>query len=208
VTVRMNFGAGSVQPEGWVNVDKEPLDRSAPFWASDGEGGGMWQLLDPDGEDDLDVTRPGPYENDVRDGLGWPDETFDYIVANHSLSDLTFHELPGALSELYRVIRPGGVLRVLVPHFEEAIRAWERHDRRWFPQGDDLETVDERFCTFVTWFGTVGSVFTPHYLYDLLHETGFEKVCAVESGYTVYGVRGIYDLDGDRTTALIMEGRK
>lgn len=192
MAVRMNWGCGSVQPELWVNVDKD-FRGDVLWWDKSNAGAPI------DGPWKLDVRREFPRH--------WSD-SFDYIVANHSLSDLTFHELPGALSELYRVLKPGGVLRVLVPHFEEAIRAWERHDRDWFPQGSDLETVDERFCTFVVWFGTVGSVFTPHYLYDLLHETGFEKVGAVARDHTIWGLPEIVSLDGDRTTALIFEGRK
>jgi SAM-dependent methyltransferase len=207
VTVRMNFGCGSVQPEGWVNVDRTTAEWGCWFWVSDGRGGGMWQNVDADA-DDIDPSEPGFYQNDIIDGLGWPDETFDYIVANHSLSDLTFHELPGALSELYRVLKPGGVLRVLVPDLMGAMAAYECCDAAWFPQGDDLESVAERFCTFVTWFGTVGSVFTPSYLWLLLRRAGFAETMTTARGHTAFGPSGIVSLDGDRTTSLIMEGRK
>lgn len=205
----MNFGCGSVQPDGWVNVDKDARVEDHAFWVSDPTSprAGMWQRIDPDGDDE-DPTVPGLYQNDIRNGLGWPEGTFDYIVANHSLSDLTFHELPGALSELHRVLRPGGVLRVLVP---DLYRAWgaflaERSD--WFPQGDDLTDIHERFCTFVTWFGTVGSVFTPPYLSLLLRRAGFDDVSRETPHLSTHGPLGISELDGDRTTSLIMEGVK
>lgn len=188
----MNFGCGSVQPDGWVHVDKE-LSGPVHAWRKEHAGApvdGRWEL-------------------DIREGLpsGWGD-SFDYIVANHSLSDLTFHELPDALKELHRVLKPGGVLRVLVPDFEGAIKAYYLRDREWFPQGPDLEEVDERFCTFVTWFGTVGSVFTGQYLYDLLHEAGFVWTWDIGRGFTLTEFPEIVDLDGDRTTAMIWEARK
>jgi predicted SAM-dependent methyltransferase len=185
----MNFGSGSVQPEGWVNVDKENLPDS------------------PMADDDQ-VAAAGFYRVDITEGgFPWADGVFDYIVANHSLSDLTFHELPHALSELYRVLRPGGVLRVLVPHLLRAFRAYGENDCAWFPQGSDLVDVDERFCTFLTWFGTVGSVFTPTYLDDLMFRAGFRDMEVCTPGATAYDPE-ITSLDGDRTTALIMEGVK
>lgn len=195
--VRMNFGCGSVQPPDWCNVDRN--EDVAPIDAVDRESYGPTHPFLPE--------PPGFYLLDILDWFPFQDGTFDYIVANHSLSDLTFHELPGALSELYRVLRPGGVLRVLVPDLRFAIAAWEQHDPTWFPQGDDLESVDERFCTFVTWFGTVGSVFTPPYLRLLLARAGFlcpEK--GVGRGTTNCEDPAITSLDGDRTTSLIMEG--
>lgn len=162
-----------------------------------------------DGDAAFGPPSPGFYQFDIREEfpISWT-ETFDYVVANHSLSDLTFHELPGALKELHRVLRPGGVLRVLVPHLLEAFAAWQHCNRSWFPQGPDLEEIDERFVTFVTWFGTVGSVFTPQYLYDLLKEAGFTIVYEVERDKTPSDFPEIVSLDGDRTTALIYEGRK
>lgn len=188
--VRMNWGCGSVQPEGWVNVDKENLPDS------------------PMADDDQ-VAAPGFYRVDITEGgFPWADGTFDCIVANHSLSDLTFHELPHALSELCRVLKPGGVLRVLVPDLLGAFDAYRREQHDWFPQGDDLILIDERFATFLTWFGTVGSVFTPKYLRLLLSRAGFVPGVQLTAGFTNSKLSEITSLDGDRTTSLIIEGVK
>lgn len=192
MVVRMSFGCGSVQPAGWVHVDKD--FRGDVMWWDKSNAG-------------LPIN--GPWKIDVRRAFPrcW-EGSFDYIVANHSLSDLTHHELSPALNELYRVLKPGGVLRVMVPDLMGAVEAYRRGDAGWFPQGDDLDVLAERFCTFVTWFGTVGSVFTPSYLWKLLRRAGFDETMTTIRGRTMFGPPGILELDDDRTTALVMEGRK
>jgi len=142
------------------------------------------------------------------DPLPWGDGYFDMIVANHSLSDLDWHQLPEAVGELHRVLRPGGVLRVLVPDLLGAVAAYERYDRAWFPQDERVETIDDALVSFVVWFGTVGSVFTQPYLAVLLERTGFTVQGRFRPGETLDGPSEIASLDGDRTTSLIMEGRK
>jgi predicted SAM-dependent methyltransferase len=171
----MNFGCGSVCPEGWVNVDKE--------------------------------AHPGvTLKVDIRDGLHYTTGSFDGIVANHSLSDLDHHELVPALRELRRVLKPGGVLRILVPDLLKAFEAYRGDDPAWFPLGDDLPSIDERLCTFIPWFGTVRSVWTPGYAFALLTMAGFpfSQVCPPHVSKLAPGTK-IVELDDRDRQALIVE---
>lgn len=205
MTTRMNFGSGSVQPDGWVNVDKNvDWDHMENWhrWSDEPPEAGLYWM-------DI-VEGPNPVEPEIYPG-GFPEtwtERFDYIVANHSLSDLTHHELPAALAELHRVLKPGGVLRVLVPDLLEAVEAYWRHEESWFPQDERTGDIDAKLCTFIGWFGTARSNFTEGYLYDLLKGAGFQRVWVIGRGGSLCDDPEIASLDGDRTTALIMEGRK
>jgi SAM-dependent methyltransferase len=52
---------------------------------------------------------------DVQRGLPFPDASFDHVFAVHVLEHLD--DLLVALRELHRVLRPGGTLHVLCPHW-------------------------------------------------------------------------------------------
>lgn len=173
----MNFGCGSVQPSGWVNVDREDLGQE--------------------------------HVADVLTGLPFGDDSVEYVVANHSLSDLDHHELSRALPELRRTLVRGGVLRVLVPDLMKAFAAYQRGDAAWFPLGDDLPSIDERLCCFVGWFGTARSQWTAAYAAHLLWNAGFAEVTIVRPHETLLcDVEGIVDLDDREAQALIVEARK
>src|SRR5689334_8483185 len=63
---------------------------------------------------------------DIRDGLPLPDCACHYIVAIHALQDLPFLDLDRAVGELFRVLSPGGVLRLGLPDLDRAIAAYQR----------------------------------------------------------------------------------
>lgn len=177
--LRMNFGAGSITPEGWINVDR--VDRPGIHYVGD--------------------VRAGLPEE-------WGDQ-FEMIVANHVLSDLTHHELVPALKELRRCLAPEGVLRVLVPDLAKAMQAYREERFDWFPLGDDLPTMDERLCTFLPWFGESRSVFTRGYLSALLTTAGFERLAKVGHKVSVLApMTAITALDDREEQALIMEAVK
>ncbi|PWC31548.1 methyltransferase domain-containing protein [Azospirillum sp. TSO22-1] len=73
----------------------------------------------------LDIT-PGPGVDFVGDCVsltGFADASVDEIYASHIYEHLGFrHELPQALREAHRVLKPGGVLRLSVPDFEVTCR--------------------------------------------------------------------------------------
>jgi predicted SAM-dependent methyltransferase len=53
----------------------------------------------------LDVTRPFPF----------PDDSFDYVFAEHLIEHVSWRDGQVMLAEVRRVLRPGGVLRVATP---------------------------------------------------------------------------------------------
>lgn len=110
----------------------------------------------------------------ILDRLPCHDGFFDGIVANHSLQCLTYDELDVAVAELARVLRPGGRLRVLVPHIVAAFVAWNLHSGRWpgFVAITEPWSIDRKFAHYLTWGGSNRSCFTWLTLTELLERHG------------------------------------
>lgn len=62
--------------------------------------------------------------------LPWPDGTFDFIVCNSVLEYVPHQILPAVLSELDRVLAPGGIL--FVAGTSNRLSPIEIHSRRWW----------------------------------------------------------------------------
>lgn len=184
---RLNFGCGADVRDGWTNVDiarfpgADVIDQhTAP--------GGDWQ--------------PDP----LRWWLPYGDGCFDLVVANHSLCAIEWIHLGHWLGEIRRVLRFGGVLRVLVPDVVAAFNAWAEGRREWFPHHvhHSEATVDWLYSTYLTWFSENRSAFTARALLQLVDSVGFEAhLGASHSSYA--GERGV-ELDNRISESLIVEG--
>lgn len=174
------MGCGRVQPEGWDNIDI--VDYGQQFVA--------------------DITDAG-YQ-----GGQWHE--YDYIVANHLLSCFSHHDLiEVVLPNLRSMLKRGGVLRVLVPDARKAAHAYLDNDPAWFPLGDDLPDISDRFCTFLPWFGESKSIFDVTYLFGLGIDAGF--VAWRECGFKVTKLCDdpeIVSLDDRERQSLIVEFQK
>lgn len=145
---------------------------------------------------------------DMLTTLPFATDTFDYVVANCSLSSLTYHELPVALAEIHRIMKPGAVLRVLVADVLEGFRRAERGDAEWFPVSDEISPwAMVKFSIWVTWYGDNLTAFTPLYLEHVLRGAGFHEVTRVDHGATTCDDPGICELDDRVGEVFIMEGR-
>ena len=93
--MKLNLGCGFDKREGWLNVDNFP--ECAPD-----------RLLD------IEKT---PWD--------FPNDSFDEILMKHVLEHVgaEFGVFAAVMQELYRVLAPGGVLEIHVPHV--------RHDTFW-----------------------------------------------------------------------------
>lgn len=62
--------------------------------------------------------------HDLRTGIPFPDGSADAVYHSHLLEHLDRDSVPGFLAEVRRVLKPGGVHRVVVPDLETDARAY------------------------------------------------------------------------------------
>jgi SAM-dependent methyltransferase len=62
--------------------------------------------------------------HDLRQGIPAQDESADAVYHSHVLEHIDREYVPGLLAEIFRVLRPGGVHRIVVPHFERQVREY------------------------------------------------------------------------------------
>lgn len=146
---------------------------------------------------------------DIRDGLPLEDARVDYAVAMHALQDLPFVALDGALTELRRVLKPGGVLRLAVPDLDLAIAAYLSGDASYFYVPDrDAQSVGGKLCVQATWYGSVRTPFTFEFLRELLERNSFRDVTRCTFGTTASPWPEIVDLDNRERESLFVEARR
>lgn len=85
---------------------------------------------------DLDIKSDYPF--DLRIGLPFPDESVDFIYAEHVLEHFCFRDVQMLVGECKRVMKPGAVLKVSVPDARIYLNAYCK------PDGFN----HKEFCTF------------------------------------------------------------
>lgn len=61
---------------------------------------------------------------DLKKGIPFPEKSFDVVYHSHMLEHLSKAESELFINECYRVLRPQGILRIVVPDLEQIVRAY------------------------------------------------------------------------------------
>jgi predicted SAM-dependent methyltransferase len=96
---RLQLGAGDHPKPGWLNADLHDYGRS----------------------DELVYL-------DVRERFPLPDASFDIVFSEHMIEHLTFDEGQECLRECFRVLRPGGRIRIATPSLAQLARLYDRSE--------------------------------------------------------------------------------
>jgi predicted SAM-dependent methyltransferase len=126
-------------------------------------GAGDWNIS---GWLNVDV-RGSDYDVDLGSGrLPWRTDSVDCVVSEHTIEHLELHaELLPLLSELNRVIRPGGELWLSCPDIEKICRSYL--DRRMVDLIEDRQTRWPKYH--------LGEVPTSHFINQMFHQSGEHK---------------------------------
>lgn len=132
--IRLNLGCGAIRPVGWVNADSSlnALLQRFPLG-----GKRMAKLFNPieynsDNVVYMDLNRPWKYKND----------SVDVVYASHLFEHLTLKTADLFLRESFRVLKPGGVIRLVVPDLYQICR-------RYIKEFDDPEITDP--TVYILW---------------------------------------------------------
>lgn len=146
---------------------------------------------------------------DIRKGLPLEDDSIEYAVSIHALPELEYGAVVPALRELKRVLKPGGVLRLVLPDLQKAIDAYARRDHRYFRLvEEDAATLGGRLITQILWYGYSRTLFTSDFTAELLAKAGYVDVVSCQPHRTASRFSEIVEFDNREEESLYIEGAK
>jgi predicted SAM-dependent methyltransferase len=132
---------------GWINVDANFLTCQIDIWA------------------------------DIRAKLPFRKGAVEAFYSHHVIEHLPDSLLAFHFDEMFRCLRPGGVIRVGGPNADAAIRKFTEHDLDWFSDFPDKHrSIGGRFANFVLCRGEHLAILTSSYLGELAAASGFEQI--------------------------------
>jgi SAM-dependent methyltransferase len=172
---------------GWINVDANFLTAKLDVWA------------------------------DLRNGLPFTSGSVEAFYSHHVIEHLPDALLPSHFRELFRCLRPGGVIRVGGPNADMAIRKYVSEDLDWFGDFPDKRaSLGGRFANFILVRGEHLTILTPSYLDELASAAGFEdiRICKpiTETSYPAVFDQQVLGTEWEETPeaphTLILEAKK
>jgi predicted SAM-dependent methyltransferase len=113
------------------------------------------------------------------------------------------------LRELWRVLKPGGVLRLGLPDLDLGIRAYLGGDRDYFLVPDEhARRIGAKFITQIIWYGWSCMLFTREFVEELLLRAGYASVVQCAFHETASPYREIVNLDNRAHESLFVEATK
>jgi predicted SAM-dependent methyltransferase len=235
-TIKLNIGSGpNIFPyDGWINYDHENFDQyflwlkhttqliPEASWPKEGPGSlkSLKKL-----HEYLQNHDPIFAIHDLRTGLPQhADNSVDLIYFGQVIEHLNpIHEMPKFLKECYRVLAPGGIIRLTTPDLDVLIQAYLSHslDRFAVEQPSFYKEADESSKLAYIMFGSSGQdCSTTHYeghmflfskisMTKALEEAGFKNIeFFSESGKSKSPILKNEVVDAGLTHSFIVEAVK
>jgi len=181
--VKVNLGCGLAVAPGWINIDGSlnaliaSLPRFLHRMAYSLTGANAYYS-------ESEYCRLlGEYHfvhHDLTQGLPLADGVVDYVYSSHFIEHLSRNDAAHLLRETYRVLKPGGTLRISVPDLEYAFSLYKAGEKEkmlsdyFFVESDDSYYARHKY------------MYDFNMLVDALLQVGFQDIrrCSFRQGLT------------------------
>lgn len=140
--LKLNIGCGLTAPSGWLNIDCS-LNARLAKWPWLRRMLKAFKII-PLAKADIPWPRD-IYVYDVRKGLLFPDNSVEAIYCSHFLEHLTRFDAFSFMNECYRVLIPGGIMRIIVPDLRASIEEYMKRISASDKEALIKELPSERF---------------------------------------------------------------
>lgn len=208
--MKLNLGCGSVRPQGWINTDSS-LNASLqkiPLIGKTITGRFNKVVYDSNNFVYMNLNKKWKYK----------DNSIDVVYGSHVFEHLTLRTTELLLKEAYRCIKPGGVIRIVVPDLYKICKKyiWDYENGHPDPSEFTMWAInmhrEGQYGSKLGFFKRV--VFEwqgyPHqhkFMYDekslsdRIRKAGFTGILSLEYGNSQY-VKDIKDVEGKTESYL------
>ena len=129
---------------------------------------------------------------DVTKGLPFEDNSIDYIYSSHFIEHLSFGDAIEFFKECKRVLKRGGILRIICPDLEKWINNYIQNDKQFFDkykQQIDIDTPSNYVYNLLDKVNTKGQIMCSNFynwdhkwmwdfesMESVLKDVGFDKI--------------------------------
>lgn len=203
--MKLNLGCGSVVLDGWVNVDYAFGARIAriPLFSALNR---KLRIFNMDWNRKIHI-------HNLKKKFPWKDSTVDVVYSSHTLEHFSRQEGRIFLEECYRVLRKGGLLRIVVPdlgciireYSEGRLRADELVEHLGVLYGNKSSKFKDKLSPFIS-FPHKCMYDTPALL-SVFHDLQFKAESRKPFDSAIEDIEAI-ELEGRTQNAVIVEGVK
>jgi Uncharacterized protein conserved in bacteria len=216
--VRLNLGCGEIRPENWINTDSSLNSFVQRFPI-------LGRVIPV-------ILKSRKYESNrvkymnLNRKWHFKDDSVDVVYASHVFEHLTLHSADLFLKESYRCLKPGGIIRIVVPDLYKICKKYiheYEHTNSEDPTTYILWAInmhrEGQYGKTNNWLKKIVHVLQdyPHqhkYMYDTksltkrFSETGFYEIQSFE--YGISNIIQITDVEGTREhyLSVYLEAKK
>jgi len=184
---KLNIGSSTCHLNGWTN-----LEHDKRYWMEALPGAvGLGKVKAKDKDGNIIATLDWPDDYGDVTNLHYSDNTFDIVRSGHVMEHIPSKIIHKAISEQYRVLKPGGWCIISVPSLDILLERFinkESYKEFWNKTMNDnglwmdselkkpYETIDEAFTAILYLNGEHLNAFTKVILTKMMERCGFKSV--------------------------------